>query len=84
MESKLTLKLDASAIHRAKKYITVHRRYSLSKLVENYFNALTKNQNDDDFNKLPPIVSGLAGIAKEGKVRNVKGEYTDYLIEKYK
>ena len=84
MESKLTLKLDTGAINRAKRYITVNRRYSLSKLVENYFNSLTKNQYETDFQKLPPIVSGLAGIAKEGKIKDIKDEYADYLIGKYK
>lgn len=84
MESKLTLKLDSGAIGRAKKYIHAHPGYSLSKLVENYFNSLTKNQIDKNKNKFPPIVSGLAGIAKKGKVKNIKDEYTEYLIEKYK
>ena len=84
MESKLTLKLDTGAINRAKRYITLNRRQSLSKLVENYFISLTKNQFEDDFQKLPPIVSGLAGIAKEGKIKDIKEEYTDYLIGKYK
>ena len=84
MDSKLTLKLDAAAIGRAKRYISRKRRYSLSKLVENYFNSLTKKQNDGEFNKLPPIVSGLAGIAKKGKGKNIKEEYTDYLTGKYK
>lgn len=34
--------------------------------------------------KMSPIVSGLAGIAKKKKVENLKEEYIDYLIEKYK
>lgn len=84
MESKLTLKLNAVAIGRAKKYITNHRGYSLSKLVENYFNSLTKDQNKENGKKLPPIVSGLAGVAKKGRVLNAKEDYTGYLLEKYK
>ncbi|MBN2036538.1 MAG: hypothetical protein JW768_07325 [Chitinispirillaceae bacterium] len=84
MESKLTLKLDAGAIGRAKKYVTAHRRHSLSKLVENYFNSLTSSKRDSDANKLPPIVSGLAGIAKKRKAENSKDEYAEYLIGKYK
>ena len=84
MESKLTLKLDANAISRAKKYITVHRGFSLSKLVENYFNSLTKDDEETGSVKPPPIVSGLAGIAKKAKVKNTRDEYTDYLTEKYK
>ena len=84
MEAKLTLKLDSGAIGRAKRYIHVHHRTSLSKLVENYFNSLTREQNRSNFNKLPPIVSGLAGIAKKGNSTNLKDDYTAYLIEKYK
>jgi hypothetical protein len=84
MESKLTLKLDTRTIGRAKRYISTHRGNSLSKLVENYFNSLTKNESNDDGKNLPPIVSGLAGIAKKGGVRNSKEAYTDYLIGKYR
>ncbi len=84
MESKLTLKLDTGAINRAKRYIANHRGRSLSKLVENYFNSLTKTQNEGNYNKIPPIVSELAGIAKKEKTKNIKEEYTEYLIEKYK
>jgi hypothetical protein len=84
MESKLTLKLDTRTISRAKRYIHAHRGHSLSKLVENYFNSLTKNELDEDNKKLPPIVSSLAGIANKGKIKNIKEDYTDYLIGKYK
>lgn len=84
MESKLTLKLDTGAIGRAKRYVTGHRGSSLSKLVENYFNSLTKKELNVKQVKTLPIVSGLAGIAKKNRVKNVKEEYVDYLIEKYK
>jgi hypothetical protein len=84
MESKLTLKLDAGAINRAKKYITIHSGSSLSKLVENYFNSLTKKEITDNRKRISPIVSGLAGIARKNRVKNSKDAYADYLIEKYK
>ena len=84
MESKLTLKLDTRTIGRAKQYIHTHRGNSLSKLVENYFNSLTKNEINEDNERLPPIVSSLAGIANKGKFKNIKESYTDYLIGKYK
>ena len=83
MESKLTLKLDSGAIGRAKRYISAHRGYSLSKLVENYFNSLTRKKFRDKLDTVPPIVSELAGIAKKGTIKNSKEEYTDYLIKKY-
>jgi hypothetical protein len=84
MESKLTLKLDSGAIDRAKRYVHHHRKGSLSKLVENYFNSLTRRQCEEESKKLPPIVSGLAGIAKQNKVGNSEDAYTDYLTEKYR
>ena len=84
MESKLTLKLDSGSINRAKKYIHHHKGYSLSKLVENYFDSLTKDQMKVKEIQSPPIVSGLAGVAKKGRIKNLKDEYSEYLIEKYK
>jgi hypothetical protein len=84
MESKLTLKLDSGAIGRAKRYIHHHRGGSLSKLVENYFNSLTRGLPEEKSKKLPPIVSGLAGVAKKNKVKNIKDGYTGYLTEKYR
>jgi hypothetical protein len=86
MESKLTLKLDSDAIGRAKRYIHGNNGTSLSKLVENYFNSLTMKQGVSKFNKLPPIVSGLAGIAKKGNstTANLKDDYAEYLTKKYK
>jgi hypothetical protein len=84
MESKLTLKLDSGVIGRAKRYIHIHRGASLSKLVENYFNSLTKADMKTNFNKLPPIVSGLAGIANKNRIKNTKDEYSEYLIGKYR
>jgi hypothetical protein len=84
MESKLTLKLDSGAIGRAKRYVHHRRGVSLSKLVENYFNSLTQGQPEEQSKKLPPIVFGLAGIAKKGKAKSIKDDYTDYLTEKYR
>jgi hypothetical protein len=84
MESKLTLKLNSGSISRAKKYVHRHKGYSLSKLVENYFDTLTKEEIVPKSNELPPIVSGLDGVAKKGGSRNAKDDYTDYLMEKYK
>jgi hypothetical protein len=84
MGTKLTLKLDSRTIGRAKRYIHTHRGHSLSKLVENYFNSLTRNELDKKDVKLPPIVTSLSGIAKKGRIKNTKEAYTDYLTEKYK
>lgn len=84
MESKLTLKLDSGSINKAKRYIENHKGFSLSKLVENYFNSLTKEENEAASEILPPIVSSLAGIAKKHRANNTIEEYTEYLVEKFK
>jgi Family of unknown function (DUF6364) len=83
MESKLTLKLSSIVITRAKKYVRTQRGRSLSKLVENYFNSLTKDIGSGE-KKLPPVVSGLAGVARRIRAKDVKKEYADYLIRKYR
>jgi hypothetical protein len=83
MESKLTLKLNSIAIRRAKKYVRTRRGKSLSKLVENYFISLTKDEVTGA-KKLPPVVSGLAGTARKSGTKNARKEYTDYLIRKYR
>lgn len=82
METKLTLKLEARSIGRAKRYIRTHRGNSLSKLVENYFNQLTKEEPARE-ERIPPIVASLAGVASKGRTRETEKEYTRYLIEKY-
>lgn len=83
METKLTLKLDAAAIARAKQYAEKHKGESLSKLVENYFRSLTKDAAASRATG-HPIVSSLAGVAAKTKGKNAKVEYTKYLEEKYR
>jgi Family of unknown function (DUF6364) len=82
METKLTLKLDAAVIRRAKKYVRKKKGGSLSKTVEKYFNSLTRDDGSHD-KRISPIVAGLAGAARQKAPKNIKEEYVDYLIEKY-
>ncbi|MDY0903506.1 DUF6364 family protein [Pedobacter sp. CFBP9032] len=44
MDTKLTLKLNQEIIERAKLYAS-DKKLSLSRLIENYLNALTADQN---------------------------------------
>jgi hypothetical protein len=81
MESKLTLKLDRRAIKRAKRY-ALSNNDSLSRLVEKYFNSLTKSEINAE-EKLPPIVRSLTGILKSKEKINIKKEYADYLERKF-
>jgi len=83
METKLTLKLNSRSIDLAKKYVRTHSGNSLSKLVENYFNQLTKVESVRE-DRIPPIVASLAGVVSKVKSTVSKNEYADYLVEKYK
>ncbi|MDD3044378.1 MAG: DUF6364 family protein [Candidatus Delongbacteria bacterium] len=79
MNSKLTLLLDDDVIRKAKDY-SKSNETSLSKLVEEYFKALSIQQTHKV--KTSTIVSEIAGILKGAKIS--EDDYTDYLIEKYK
>ena len=79
MNSKLTLLLDDDVIRKAKDYAKSNET-SLSKLVEEYFKALSVQQTHKV--KTSTIVSEIAGILKGAKIS--EDDYTDYLIEKYK
>ena len=81
MDDKLTLKLDEQTIEKAKIYAKNHRT-SLSKLVENYLNLLTK-ASQNNF-KITPLVKSLSGIIKLPENFDEKKEYSDFLIKKYK
>lgn len=81
MNSKLTLKLNAEIIVKAKKYAE-ESNTSLSRLVENYLSAITsKNQEERNIN---PIIESLTGIIISDDKKDIRKSYTKYLIEKYK
>ena len=76
---KLTLSIDKNIIEKAKNYAN-NRHITLSKLIENYFKNIVEN-NDNE--KISPIVNELAGSIKNSKI-NLKEDYTEYLIKKFK
>lgn len=79
MDSKLTLKLDNGVIERAKMYAK-EQNISLSKLIENYLDALTKGNAGKA--EVSPLVKSLTGVVKlkEGAENR---KYIDYLSNKY-
>jgi macrodomain Ter protein organizer (MatP/YcbG family) len=81
MDTKLTLKLEQKIIERAKDYAKKHNT-SLSKLIENYLQSLTKKA--DETEKISPLVKSLSGIVDIPKNYNHKEEYSDFLLNKYK
>lgn len=81
MDTKLTLKLEQKIIERAKDYAKNHNT-SLSKLIENYLQSLTKIDNEKE--KISPLVKSLSGIIDIPKNYNSKEDYSDFLMNKYK
>jgi hypothetical protein len=66
MESKLTLKLDQTAINSAKEYAANHQK-SLSKLVEDYFKNLAYNNIPPQ--KYPTLIEKLSGVISEADLK---------------
>lgn len=81
MDTKLTLKLEQTIIEKAKDYAKSHRT-SLSKLIENYLLNITNEGGKEE--KITPLVKSLSGIIKLPKDFDIKKEYPDYLLNKYK
>jgi hypothetical protein len=80
MDSKLTLKLDSNVIERAKQYAKDHK-LSLSKLIEDYLQAITLERDSEDI-QISPLVKSLTGVIKLGDDDH-REKYTDYLSTKY-
>jgi len=81
MDTKLTLKLEQTIIEKAKDYAKANRT-SLSQLIENYLLNITNEKGKEE--KITPLVKSLSGIIKLPKDFDIKKEYSDYLIRKYK
>lgn len=81
VNTKLTLRLDAELIEKAKRYAK-HRGKSLSKLVADYFAALVAKQPQREIDETPPITAALWGLLEGTGVD--EQDYYDYLEEKYK
>jgi hypothetical protein len=80
MNTKLTLKLDRTVIENAKRY-SLQRKVSLSELVENYFRSLTEYSEEKNYSSVVRELSGIISIDNEDEL---KKEYTDYLVDKYR
>ena len=79
MNTKLTLNLNKNIIESAKDYAK-ENSVSLSKLIENYLNSLTKKQNKEV--KVSPLVESLTGIIPNDDEK-IKDDYYEYLSKKY-
>jgi nitrogenase subunit NifH len=81
MGIKLTIKLDEHIIESAKKYAK-ERNTSLSKLVANYFNKISKETIVEE--EITPLIKSLTGIVPHISDLDEKEAYAKYLTEKYK
>ena len=79
MNTKLTLNLDKGVIDQAKNYAK-NNSVSLSKLIENYLDSLTKRS--DKKSQISPLVESLTGVIPSRNYDDKK-DYKEYLSEKY-
>lgn len=81
MNVKLTLQLDKEIIEKAKKYAKI-KNQSLSSLVQNYFNFLSENKENDKI-QISKNVKDISGIITLDNKVNIKEEYKKHIMEKY-
>ena len=81
MDKKLSLSLNEKIIETAKHYAKSNNT-SLSKLIESYLGTLTNKEKKE--NEITPLVKSLSGVISMDDDIDVKDEYTQYLMEKYK
>lgn len=82
MTTKLTLRLDNAVIRKAKK--TAHRRgVSLSRMVEDYFKSIVRQQ--ENTTKESPVLSEIAGVlSNRNDAKKLTARYKKHLTEKYR
>lgn len=78
MNIKLTLNVDQSVVEDAKVYAS-NNKVSLSKLVENYLQSLSKKKTKKK--RISPLVESLTGVIPDQG--DYKKGYADYLAKKY-
>jgi hypothetical protein len=81
MDAKLTLSLNKSVIEEAKLFAKSNGT-SLSRLIESYLSRISSSEKKKD--EITPLVKSLSGVIELDTEANIKDDYTDYLIEKYK
>ena len=82
MDTKLTLKLNREVIEKAKHYAT-EKKLSLSRLIENYLNALTSDKANKEW-EISPFVKSLSTGIKIPADYDYRKDRADDLDQKYK
>ena len=80
MPTKLTLRMDALLIERAKLYAKKHGK-SLSQIVGDYFLLLNHLKNSQESISILPITKSLRGVLKGIKLS--EKDYKNHLEKKY-
>ena len=83
MGTKLTLKLDAEVIAKAKEYAAA-KNFSLSRLIESYLKSITSDREMTEEFEISPFVKSIStGISVPVNI-DYKKEYRDHLAQKHK
>ena len=77
---KLTLRMDAELVNNAKQYAALHGK-SLSQLVADYFDDLTRQTTDES--TLPPLTQSLKGVLKDADKSWDEKDYNQHIEDKY-
>jgi len=80
MQTKLTLRMEDELINMAKS-VAEKKGKSLSKMVADYFQAVTKKGISEDIIELPPNVKSLYGALSNSKID--ESDYKKYIEGKY-
>lgn len=83
MDTKLTLKLDKGVIEKAKIYAS-EKQVSLSKLIENYLDAVTTKIDNSVSEPISPYVKSISSGKSLSPDIDYKDIYADYISEKHK
>lgn len=84
MDTKLTLKLNESVIQRAKKY-AYDKKMSLSRLIENYLDSLTCEQNEEF--EISPFVKSIStgkSIPLDIDLKKLREDYINHSEDRQK
>ncbi len=82
MDKKLTVSLSKDVIERAKEYARDHKT-SLSKMIEAYFDSLTRENAETDEIEISPLVKSLSGVVDLPADYDYKKARTEHLKRKY-
>lgn len=81
MDAKLTIKLDEEIIRKAKMYAS-DKKLSLSRLIENYLNALLQEKKDDV--RISPFVKSMSKKIDIPADYDYREDYRTHLDRKHK